>query len=131
MAVNAEILTVYDGGLTATLQIIGKSDGAGGEEANEIKVDVSELNPPCSTVRIEEVQYNVVGGTVQLSWDDTPTPKTICYLKGSDELDYRREGGLQNLADPQSRSGDILLSTDGFDPDGSYTILLKLRKKFA
>jgi hypothetical protein len=130
MAVQAEILTVYDGGQTATLQIIGKSDGTVGQEVNVIKVDVSELTPPCATVRVEEIQYDVQGGTVTLSWDDL-TVKPFAYLKGADRLDYRREGGLQNLADPQSRSGDILLSTENFYPDGNYTILLKLRKKFA
>ena len=130
MAIDAQILTVYDGGLAATLQIIGKSDGQAGQEVNEIKVDVSELNPPCSTVKIEEISYDVEGGTVTLSWDDT-TPIPFAHLKGMDNLNYRHERGLRNLADPTSRSGDILLSTVDFDANGSYTILLKLRKKFA
>jgi hypothetical protein len=132
MAIDAEVLTVYDGGQTCVIQVIGKSDGQSGEEEFVVKVDVSELNPPCSTVRIEEIQYDVEGGgPVTLSWDDSPTPKTICHLKGSDRLNYRREGGLQNLADPQSRSGDILLSTADSMGNATYTVLLKLRKKFA
>src|SRR3990167_7712595 len=129
MAIDTQIHTVYDGGLAATLQITGKSDGQSGQEVNVVKVDVSELIPPCSSVAIEEISYNVEGGTVTLSWDDL-TPLPFAHLKGMDTIDYRREGRLQNFGDPQSRSGDILLSTVGFDPNGSYTILLKLRKKF-
>lgn len=128
MAFDASILTVYDGGQTATLQIIGKSDGSG-QETNVVKVDVSELNPPCKTVRIEEVSYDVQGGTITLLWDDL-TPIPFAHLKGSDELCYRREGGFQNLGDPTSRSGDLLLSTFDMDANGTYTVLLKLRKKF-
>ena len=130
MAIDTQIHTVYDGGLAATLQIIGKSDGQSGQEVDVVKVDVSELTPPCSSVAIEEISYNVEGGTVTLSWDDL-TPLPFAYLKGMDNINYRREGRLPNLADPTSRSGDILLSTVDFDPNGSYTILLKMKKKYA
>jgi hypothetical protein len=130
MAIDAQVLTVYDGAVNATVQVIGKSDGQAGQEVNVVKVDVSELNPPCSTVRIEEFSYDVEGGTVTLSWDDV-TPVPFAYLKGNDRIIYRREGGLQNAGDPTSRSGDILLSTIDFEGNGSYTILLKMRKKFA
>jgi hypothetical protein len=129
MAIDAQIHTVYDGGLAATLQIIGKADG-GTQEAHVIKVDVSELVPPCATVKIESIEYDVVGGSVTLSWDDQ-TPLPFAHLKGSDKLCYERQGGLNNLADPTSRSGDILLSTVDMEANGSYTILLKMRKKFA
>src|SRR5688572_12303032 len=128
MAFQAEIHKVYDGGLTATLQIIGKSDGSG-QETNVVKVDVSELDPPCATVRIEEISYDVQGGTVTLMWDDL-TPISFAHLFGADRISYRREGGFQNLGDPTSRSGDLLLSTFDMDAGGTYTVLLKMRKKF-
>jgi hypothetical protein len=129
MAFQAEIRKVYDGGQTATLQIIGKSDGSG-QETNVVKVDVSELNPPCATVKIEELSYDVEGGFITLLWDDL-TPIDFAHLRGQDRLSYRREGGLQNLGDPASRSGDLLLSTTDMDANATYTVLLKLRKKFA
>lgn len=129
MAIDAQILTVYDGGLAATVQVIGKSDGQAGQEVNVVKVDVSELTPPCDSVAIEEIAYDVDGGLVTLSWDDV-TPRPFAYLKGNDSMDYRRVGRLTNLADPASRSGDVLLSTVDFEGNGAYTILLKMRKKF-
>ena len=129
MTIETHIHPVHDGEINCTLQVIGKSDGSG-NELNVVKVDVSELNPPCDAVRIDEISYDVDGGTVTLAWDDL-TPLPFAYLIGTDSMDYRRVGGLNNLADPQSRSGDILLSTVDFDPNGSYTVLLKMRKKFA
>lgn len=128
MAIETEIHTVHDGERNCVLQIIGKSDGTG-NELNVVKVDVSELTPPCDTVRIEEVTYDVAGGTVTLAWDDL-TPLPFAHLIGNDSMTYCHVGGLNNRADPQSRSGDILLSTNDFDPNGSYTILLKMKKKF-
>jgi len=130
MAIAAQILTVQDGAVNCTLQIIGISDGQAGQEVNVVKVDVSELTPPCATVRIMEATYDVEGGTVTMAWDDV-TPVPFAYLKGMDTLDYCKVGGLNNAADPTSRSGDILLSTVDFEGNGSYTILLKMRKKFA
>jgi len=130
MAIDAQIHTVQDGEVNCTLQIIGLSDGQAGQEANVVKVDVSELNPPCETVKIQEVTYDVEGGTVTMSWDDT-TPIPFAYLKGMDTMDYCHVGGFNNLGDVNSRSGDLLLSTVDFEGNGSYTILLKMKKKFA
>ena len=129
MAIDTQIHTVYDGEMNASIQIIGKSDGTG-NEIKVVKVDVSELLPPCSSVRVNKIVYDVDGGIVTLSWDDL-TPLPFAYLRGHDEISYRREAGFNNLADPQSRSGDILLTTNDFDPDGFYTILLECRKKFS
>jgi hypothetical protein len=129
MTIQTQIHVVYDGGLAAHVQVIGKSDGSG-NETNVVKIDVSELVPSPSSVKIEEIEYTVEGGVVTLLWDDL-TPLEFAHLRGVGELEYCRSGGLQNGADPQSRSGDILLSTNDFDADGHYTILFKLRKKFA
>ena len=128
MAIDAQILTVQDGEVNVTLQIIGKSDGQAGQEVGVVKVDVSELTPPCATVKIQELTYDVDGGTITMLWDDV-TPVAFAYLKGMDTLDYCRVGGLNNLADPNSRSGDLLLSTE-LEAGGTYTLLLKMKKKF-
>lgn len=128
MAIDAQILTVHDGEVNCTLQIIGKSDGQAGQEVAVVKVDVSELTPPCSTVRINELSYDVEGGSITMAWDDQ-TPKPFAYLRGMDTMDYSHVGGLNNLADPASRSGDLLLSSE-LEAGGSYTILLEMRKKF-
>ena len=51
MTIETQIHTLYDGEMNAVVQIIGKSDGQAGQEANVVKVDVSELLP--STCRAE------------------------------------------------------------------------------
>jgi len=130
MAITANVLTVYDGEVNATVNVIGLADAQGGQETLVVKIDVSELTPPCQSVAIQEIEYDVEGGVVTLLWDDL-TPVPFLYLNGHNRFDYRREGRLQNAADPQSRSGDILLSATDFDPNGSYTILVKMRKKFS
>ena len=69
------------------------------------------------------------GGVVTLLWDDL-TPLPFAHLQGNDTICYHHSGGLNNLADSQSRSGDILLSTVDFDGNSSYTIVFKMRKKW-
>jgi hypothetical protein len=140
MTIEAQVLTVYDGGLNATLQLTGRSDGQGGQETNELKVDLSALagsyQAKAASVRIDEVEFVVQGGTqggyVKLLWD-APTPVEFLQLNGVGEFTYWKEGGLQNIpkqADP-SVSGNILLSTINFGQDSTYSIVLKLRKKYA
>ena len=129
MTIETQIHTLHDGDINAVIQIIGKSDGQSGQEVNIVKIDVSELVPSCDAARIDELTYNVFGGVVTLLWDDL-TPLPFAQLQGQNTLCYRREGGLNNLADKDSRSGDILLSTVDFDGNGGYTILFKLRKKW-
>lgn len=130
MAIDAQIVTLYDGETRATIQVIGKHDGQAGQENNVVKLDVSELLPRCAGVRVDEVEYDINGGVVTLVWDDDPAPVPFLHLTGQGEFCYHESGGLQNAGDPTSRSGDILLSTTDFSQNGTYSIVLKVRKKW-
>jgi hypothetical protein len=127
MAIAPTSQILHDGVRNVVMQFTGISDGSG-QEADVIKVDVSELMPPCDRVRIDKITHDVHGGVVTLSWA-ADTPLVFAQLSGQNETCYRKEGGLQNNAD-ESRTGDILLSTEGFELDSSYTIKLEMVKKF-
>lgn len=118
---------VYDGPRNVTVRLTGLGDGAG-QETNVVKVDVSELNPPCRRIKVEKVTYDVAYGVVKLTWDDTLAPIDFLLLDGADNVDFRRFGGLDNEAGDDA-SGDICLSTVGFEQNSSYSIVLELVKK--
>lgn len=127
MAITTTSQTLHDGERNVIMQFTGISDGSG-QESDVIKVDVSEMSPPCDRVRISKLSYDVQGGIITLSWA-ADTPVVFAQLSGENVIDYIREGGLQNNADA-SRTGDILLSTEGFELNSSYTIKLEMVKKF-
>jgi hypothetical protein len=127
MSIDASVQTIYDGVVNATLQLVGVCDGTGLDETNVTKVDVSSLVPTGGRIRIDEVQYDVAFGQVKLSWEDSPN-RSFIALNGFGSFDYRRSGGLQNAGSPNA-TGNILLTTVGFDLNSSYTIVLKMRKK--
>jgi len=125
MTISATTRVVHDGERNLIIQLIGKADGLD-QETGVVKVDASEFN--CRTVKILSVTSSVVGGKVILTWDSMPSPENFLYLEGSgDEFCYG-DRGLTNDA-PDLASGDILLSTEGFEPGSSYSILLKMVKK--
>jgi len=127
MAIATTSQTLHDGVRNVIMQFTGISDGSG-QEAAVVKVDVSEMTPPCDRVKILKLTHDVNGGVVTLSWA-ADTPVVFAQLSGQNETCYRFQGGLQNNAD-ESRTGDILLSTEGFELDSSYTIKLEMVKKF-
>lgn len=128
MTINATSQIVYDGLRNVTVKLTGRGDGQDGPETYAVKVDVSELNPPCSRVKIEKLTYAVSYGVVKLSWDGNPAPTDFEMLDGEGKFDYTRAGGLQNM-ELESSNGDILLSTLGFDLNSTYSILLEMVKK--
>jgi hypothetical protein len=127
MAITTTSQTLHDGVRNVIMQFTGISDGSG-QEAAVVKVDVSEMTPPCDRVKILKLTHDVNGGVVTLSWA-ADTPVVFAQLSGQNETCYRFQGGLQNSAD-ESRTGDILLSTQGFELESSYTIKLEMVKKF-
>ena len=127
MAISTTSQTVYDGLRNVIMQFTGRSDGSG-QETNIVKVDVSAMAPPCDRVRVEKITYDVKGGAVRLSWD-AQTPVPFAYLAGPGELEYCRSP-LQN-GGGDTASGDILLSTVGFELDSTYTVHIEMKKKDA
>lgn len=127
MAIEVTTQILHDGARNAVVQFTGRSDGTG-QEISVVKVDVSELQPPARRVSVRELTYDVAGGAVTLSWD-ADTDVTFAQLQGSDSICYKMISGLKNTAG-DGVTGDILLSTNGFELDSVYTIKLELIKKY-
>lgn len=125
MAISTTSQVIADGPRNLIMQFTGRSDGSG-QESNVVKVDVSELSPPCDRVSIKNISYDINGGSVQLLWD-AQTPVEFAILSIG-ELEYCR-APLQNTGG-DTATGDILLSTIGFELNSSYTIVLEMKKKW-
>ena len=126
MAIISTSQLLHDGERNVVMQFTGRSDSEG-QESNVVKVDVSELVPPCKSVKIGKVTFDVSGGLVILSWAaDENVP--FLNLSGANIIDYTKIGGLRNGAD-DTATGDILLSTSGFDFGSAYSITIEMTKK--
>lgn len=120
---------LYDGINTVAMQFTGNSDGAD-QEINVVKVKVSDLNPIPKSVKIVNAIYDIENGKVQLAWDaDVPVPFLIAGSGPGDDFDYKFIGGMPN-GGGDTATGNILLSTLGFDAGSSYTVRLLMRKKY-
>lgn len=99
------------------------------DESRVIKVDVSALAPPCTLIRVDEIQWQISSQlTVKLDWDAT-TPVLMTTLVGYEHIDFRSTGGLLNNAGT-GITGDIFLTTIGWaSGTQSYTIWLHLVKQ--
>lgn len=127
MAIEVTSEILHDGARNVVMQFTGRSDGAG-QEAGVVKVDVSELQPPPETVKVERVEYAVTGGIVKLSWAAN-SAVVFAVLSGQGEFDYCNIDGMVNSAG-EGRNGDILLTTEDFELNSAYTIKLDMVKKF-
>lgn len=128
MSINTTSQVLYDGITNVIMQFTGISDGGGDQELNVVKVRVSDLNPIPKNLKITNIYHGVVGGTVKLAWEaDEPVPFLIANYP--DEVCYETSGGMINTAG-DTATGNILLSTTGFDSGSSYTIKLEMRKKY-
>ena len=118
--------TIYDGIRKAVVQLSSTVEGGEGELLVK-KVDVEELQYKPTVVGIEKISYNINGGVVRLYWeanDNVP----ILDLTGWGEWCYDNIGDAPNPR-PPGFTGNILLSTIGFDLGSSYSIKLDLKKK--
>lgn len=127
MAITVTSAILHDGRRNTVMQFTGVSDGSG-QETGVVKVDVSTLNPPPVTVKIKKIEYSVNGGDITLSWD-ADADVDFAVLSGQGCLDYCNMGGMVNNAE-MGKTGDILLSTLGFEENSSYTLKLDMIKKF-
>lgn len=126
MAVTTTSQVLYDGDRNVVMQFTGIGDGAG-DETLALKVDCSALNPPCRSVKIKCIQYDVAQGALELLWD-AATPVSFLLLDGHDEIDYRKINGLVN-GGGVTATGNILFSTKSFELNSTYSVVLEMRKK--
>lgn len=128
MAITATTHIAHDGERNVLVQLVGVSNGTD-QETDEKKIDVEALSPTPTSVKIRMIDFVVSGpGTVTLSWEAVPTPVPFAVLQGHGDFKYDKIEGLPNLA--ADKTGNILLSTTGFEADSSYTIALSMIKKY-
>ena len=127
MAIATTVQTLHEGPRNLVMQWTGVSDGAGSENLVN-KVDVSTLTPTCDAVSVRKITGTVDFGIVELYWDAL-TPVKFAELSGTIDLDYDRIGGLRNNAGG-GKTGDLLLSTVGFELDSAYNLQFEMIKKY-
>lgn len=126
MAITATTQVIEQGPRNYIVQWTGVSDGTGNEN-KVVKVDVSQLTPPCGSVKIMAIQGTVSFGIVELYWDAL-VPKKFAELADQIDTDYCKSGGLTNNAGI-GKTGDILLSTVGFELNSTYNLYIEMVKK--
>ena len=129
MAVTATARVLYDGPRHCIMQFTGTGDGAG-DETNVRKVDCAELNPPCRSVAIQKITYDVGFGVVELLWEDAMGQHAPFHelSEAGAPFEYDKINGLTNKG-PDTATGNILFSTKGFELNSTYSIVLEMRKK--
>ncbi len=126
MAIEATTQTLHDGARNLVMLFTGVSDGSG-NESQVNKVDVSALTPAASSVSIRKITGNVGDGIVELYWDAL-TPVKFAELSHTVHLDWSKISGLKNNAGG-GKTGDILLSTVGFELNSNYILNIEMIKK--
>lgn len=125
MAVSATSQKLEFGARNIAFQLTGLGDGQG-QETLVPKVIASQFLPLSKSPRLERISGVTDYGVVELFWDAL-VPVRFMVLSGQFNLDYCRIGGLIN-PQPPGFTGNILLSTLGFELNSTYTILLELVK---
>ncbi len=126
MTISTTVQTLHEGPRNLVMQLTGVSDGSG-NESQVNKVDVSSLTPAASSISVRKISGNVAGGIVELYWDAL-TPVKFAELSHSVDLDYTKISGLKNNAGG-GKTGDILLSTVGFELNSNYSLHIEMIKK--
>jgi len=125
--------TLVDGDRVAVMKFTNISDGTG--ENKVLKVDVSSLSSniagkACTGVDITDIIVCTEGMGIILYWDaDTDVVITTLTQNSVYRLKMADFGGYINNAGT-GVTGDVLLSTVGHTSGDSYTITLKMLKKY-
>lgn len=122
--VTTQIL--HDGVRNVIVKLTSVSDGVA--ETNVMKVNIADLVPSCERLRVDEIEYDIYAAKVILAWEGTPNVTIAVLGGGQGEMDFCDTGGLNMTG--AGGTGNILLSTVTVGSAYSYTIILKLRKKF-
>ena len=126
MTITTTSQIVHQGPRNLVMHLTGICDGTG-EENKVVKINVATLVPRCDEVKIMRIEGNVAYGVVELFWDAL-VPVKCLELSDNIDFDYTRSGGLGNNAGG-GKTGNLLLSTVGFELNSTYSLHLELRKK--
>lgn len=133
MIVNTRVL--YDGPRNFVVRRSGRQDASGLQEVLSPVWDVAAMRPPAGpALAIERIQFTVLGGIVTLFWDtgDPASAVEFLDLQLAETLDLKRWGGMRASANTVGASvvptGNVLLSTFGFDSGSSYSLVVECIK---
>ena len=115
--------TINDGDRLAVLRFTNDGDA----ESAVVKVDVSELSPVPTKVRILKVDYSVADGDVQMFFDATTDVLAMTLPQNhSNQLDFSSYGGLPNNAG-SGVTGDVAFTCAA---DTEYMVTLTVVKEY-
>lgn len=134
MAITVSTQVIEDGPRNYVVRLSGEISG-GEQESFVNKVDVSTLtalpggNAP-NRLALEGFQGSTINIPVRLYWAGTPNKLVWGFPANFSETNkFRCVGGIKN--DATDYTGDVLLSTDPATEDGSYSLTLFFKKKYA
>lgn len=127
MALTITSDTLRDGIVNAAVLVNGYSDALGDPEP-VVAVDASDLANAPRRVKVDKVAWTVSGGMVKLAWATATGSEPFLNLTGQGEMDFCHTGGAISRSDEYT--GDILLSTDGFNLGSNFSVKLEMRKKY-
>lgn len=128
MAIATTTQILHQGERNLVMQLNGIGDGVSpGNENKVVKVNLSTLVPRCADLKVMTIRGNVSYGIVELYWEAL-VPVKFAELSEFIDFDYRDHGGLYNNAGG-GKTGNILLSTVGFEANSTYSIHLRMIKK--
>lgn len=118
MAINpANVSTqiLRDGYRNFVMRLTGEATvGTDTDQAPIMLVNVSTLNPPCTSIRVDRVKFSLPNGSpldVNLWWEATAN-QMFWGMSGGDDNEFANFGGLTNNAAPGA-SGNILWGASG------------------
>lgn len=119
----ATIQTINDGPRNLVIVVTGT-----GAEANTMIVDVSTLDPPCTTVSLASILYSLdPSAKMQLIWEDTSGTTVAWNLYGSAGIiaPFLWTAGIPNNGGA-GVTGNVLLN--GGTASTDYSIYLEFKK---
>jgi hypothetical protein len=120
------VTQLYDGARNVVVNIQDLSDGTG---LNLLKIiNVALLVPnPGIYLKLYKVNYDVKGGQVILYWEATSDELLLLMQDEEATRDFSGFGGIKNNAGA-GVTGNVLLSTQGFVANSSFTLNLEFKK---
>lgn len=120
------VTQIYDGAHNLVVNIQDLSDGTG---LTLLKiVDVTTLNPnPGTHLVLWRINYDVKGGQVILYWEATTNELLVVMQDEEATREFGNYGGLKNNAGT-GVTGNVLLSTQGFVANSSFSLSLEFKK---
>lgn len=132
MAITVNKHIILDGSRNCIIKFILSSDAAS-DVTDQKLLTIADLIPaPEDDVKISRIQSVNEGMEVTLSWEGAVNKKIVTLRRNEPvDMDYCHIGGLVNDVprSDDSRTGDILFSTNNAAADEDVTIILHMKKR--